>query len=230
MPTTIQSIVDTISYDLLENSVGGPGLSTGIVTNQEILDYIGEVVMDFLRQTGLIQDVFTQRLVSGTSQYPIPDRMSQPYYGFVDARIIERVDITSEYLLGRWTQKPGYPKVWHQDGLPIKTIETVPAPNFTGSVTAGVFGSFLPGSRDLSIVGSMIASKEVWLISDTLDTIPDSFTPYIVFGVLAKVFEMDGESKDEQRCLYCKSRYDEGVTVGKSILLELMEDAQMENQ
>ncbi len=234
MSVSVQSIYDQVCYDLLEDSVSGPGMILGITTQQEVLDYLGQIVMDFLRQTGIIQGIFTQKVQAGVSQYLIPNTMAWTYYGFIDAKIIERVDLFSDYLLGNWTRKPGYPKAWHQDGLPIKTAEVVPAPNWNGADPVptpnippfGNYGSFNPGDRNFTLIGSLISPNETWTIGQTLDTIPDTFTPYLSFGILSRIFSMDGEAKDNQRALYCQSRYEEGVILAKAILWELMEDAE----
>jgi hypothetical protein len=230
MSITVQSIVNQIGVDLLEPNP--PGFLTGTITQAEILDILGPVLMDFLTQTGLIWDVFTQFLEAGISQYILPDSMSDTYYCFVDAKIIEQVDLFSDYLLGQWTRKPAYPLAWHQDGLPIKTIEVVPAPNWNGVAPNpsppqppfGTFGSFQPGDRDLTFVGPILASKEVWSIGDTLDTIPDTFTVYLAYGILSRIFSSDGELKDMSRANYCSTRYQEGVKLAKIILLEMMGD------
>ena len=222
MATTIQSLVDRISNDLLEPNP--PGLLTGLVTQQQILDYIGLAVTDFLRDTGIIQTIATQQIVSGTSQYVVPDRMVDATYAFANSRIIEQVDLSSNYLTGHW-QKLGQTKAFHRDGLPVKTIELIPPPNWTGAVA--VANSFQPGGRNLTLCGPSLASKEQFLIGDTIDTIPDTFTGYIVFAVLEKIFSADGETKDAQRAAYCHSRVEEGMLLGRSILLELYGESQV---
>jgi hypothetical protein len=216
MATTIQSLVDRVSNDLLEPNP--PGLLTGLITQQQILDYISLAITEFLRDSGLIQTIATQQITAGVSQYQIPDQITDARYVFMDGRIIEQVDLSSSYVLGHW-QKNGVPKAYHQDGLPLKTLELVPPPTTTGA--AAIAGSFQPGGRNLTLVGTSLASKEQWLIGDNLDTIPDTFTGYIIFGVLFKIFSADGECKDQQRAMYAKARWDEGILISRSILLEL---------
>lgn len=239
MSVTIQSIVNQIAYDLLEPTVGGPGFTTGLVTQQDVLDMIGIVMQDFCRQTGMTWGVFTQVLNAGVSAYLIPDQMTQVYYVFQNARIVNKIDLFSNYILGQWQRKPGQIKAYHEDGLPIKTLEVVPAPNWNGTnftPTAGppppfgAFGDFQPGNRNLSFVGNLIPSKETWGIGDTLSGIPDSFTPYIVFGVLERIFNKDGESRDPQRALYCNARYKEGIGVARAILMDLMGESESKEQ
>jgi hypothetical protein len=224
--TTVQSLVDQISVDLLEPAPAQ--LATGLITQDEVVGIISEVMLDFLRQTGLILEIFTQQIVSGTSRYLYPDFFTDIYYVFVDGKIIEPVDLNSEYMAH--PMHAGATRAWHQDGLPLNTIELIPAPNFNGTAItpnfagppAGSTGTFLPGTRNLTIVGSRLASQEYWNIGDTLDTIPDSLTPYIVYGVLARIFAIDGETRDDIRAPFVEGRYAEGVALATSLLRETL--------
>ena len=230
MSTTIQSIVNQIAVDLLEPAPNAFG--TGIVTQQQVLDLIGVVVADFLQQTGLIWSVFTQQLDAGISQYFIPDSQIRVFYVLQNAQVLDQIDLSSEYLVDQWERKPGVPLAYHEDGLPSKSLEVVPAPNWNGTSFSptysqshpdldGTFNDFQPGKRNLTTVASTLPSKESWGIGDMLDGIPDTFVPFVQFGVLAAIFSSDSEAKDLARSQYCKSRFDEGVAIGRSILMEL---------
>lgn len=242
MSVTVQSIVNQVAWDILEDVVDGPGPSLGLVTVQEILDDLGIVLMDFLRKTGIEWTIFTQQLVASVSQYTVPNQMPEVYYVFQNAYIIDRINFYSTYLRGQWTRNPGMSKAYHEDGLPIKTIELVPPPNWNGigfiptvgppppfgtfDSPGGTTAPFQPGNRNLTMVGSAIPTQEVWGIDDTLAGIPDSATPYLVFGILQKIFSADGESRDIQRANYCQKRYEEGISLYRSVLLSTMEDSQ----
>jgi hypothetical protein len=232
MSTAILTLYNTICSDLMEPNP--PGLTKGIVTESQVLGLIGQIAMDFSRQAGLTQAVFTEEIGAGISAYLVPTQISQVFYVFVDGKVVEGDDVYSNYMQGNWQRRPGYPKMWHADALPIKTVELVPAPNWDGapipvplSATPpfGVYGTFQPGSRNLTMVGNWLGSQETYAIGDTLTSaIPDSFSPYIVFGVLERIFSVDGEAKDQQRAAYCKARYQEGISAARYILLDLMED------
>lgn len=231
MSTTVENIYDMVCYDLLEDSISGPGLSKGLVTEQEFLDYLGIVLMDFLAQTGMVWTIFTQQLQAGVSAYLSPDMMPDVFYVFQNAYIVEKITLFSTMIQGQWQRKPGPTKAYHEDGLPLNTLELVPAPNWNGTAFTpavgppppfGTYGAFQPGSRNLTMVGVSLASQEMWTIGQTLDTIPDTFTPYLGFGVLEKIFTKDGEARDQQRALYCRSRYDEGIALGRSIVMEVI--------
>lgn len=234
---SVQSLYSQMLYDILEPPGGTP---TGLVTQQEFLDLLGTVILDFVRQSGLIWDAFTQVIQAGVSAYAVPDRMPAVYYVFTNARIVEKVDLFSNYILGQWQRKPGPTKAYHQDGLPIQTLELIPAPDWNGTTFApvagppppfGAYSIFQPGKRNLTFVGPVQPGdsvtqniKETWAIGDTITGVPDSFTPYLVFGILERVFSKDGEAKDLQRALYCGARYREGVTLGRSVMMQLLEE------
>jgi hypothetical protein len=46
-------------------------------------------------------------------------------------------------------------------------------------------------------------------------SIPDDFTPYIVWGVLGEMFSKEGEASDPERAQYCRERYEEGVELAR---------------
>lgn len=220
MSVTVASLFTTVSYDLLEDT----GLAIGIVTQQEFLDMLGLVIMDFLRRTRLIWKVYTQQIISGTSVYPVPELNPEVIQVYVNAQLVGQTDLFFPANLTYSVDTGATIQQWHEDQLGIQKFELLPIPNFTG--TAGGFpayGTFGVGARNVTIVVSSLASKETWGAGDTLDTIPDTFTPYLVYGVLEKIFSMDGESKDEQRALYCRSRYEEGITLAKAVFIDLME-------
>jgi len=214
MSVTVASLYNTVCFDLLEDL----GLSLGIVTQQEFLDMLGLVLMDFLRRTAMIRRPYTQQISSGTGTYTIPELNPELFQAFVNAQIVNQTDVFDPANPGYASESGGTITRWHQDQLPIQQVAILPTPNFTGTVTAGTYDTFQPGNNNLTVIVSSLASKETWGSGDTLDTIPDTFTPYLVYGVLEKIFSMDGESKDEQRALYCRSRYEEGITLGTSII------------
>jgi hypothetical protein len=43
--------------------------------------------------------------------------------------------------------------------------------------------------------------------------VPDSLTPYLKYGILARIFNSDSELRDVQKAAYCNARYAEGVNM-----------------
>ena len=176
----------------------------------------------------MIKVIFSEMINAGVFDYPIPDNMTEITDVFINAKYLNQEDQFSERLLGQWQRKQSYPEMWHMDGVPVKTIEIVPAPNWDGvppnpsppQPPYGVWGTFGPGNRNLEMVGPTLPSQETWGIGDTINGIPDSFTCYLAYGILEKIFTNNSETKDAQRASYCHARYEEGIALGKSIILE----------
>jgi hypothetical protein len=58
-----------------------------------------------------------------------------------------------------------------------------------------------------------------------LQCVPDSFSHYLVYGVLEQVFSADSECRDLQRAAYCRARWLEAMSLADSIAREeLLED------
>lgn len=222
MSVTVATVYNMVCWDLLEDF----GLNLGIVTQTEFLDMLGLVLMDFLQRTSIKQVVYTQQITSGTSVYSIPEANPELFSVFYNANLLDYSGVFAPGDVFFSVTQGATPVSWHQDQLPIQKVEIRPIPNFTGAAGAGAYGTFEVGSRNVSVVVSTLASKETWGAGDTLDTIPDTFTPYLVFGILEKIFSMDGESKDQQRALYCRSRYEEGIAVACSIVKQYISEAQ----
>jgi hypothetical protein len=155
----------------------------------------------------------------------------QPELCFVGGKLIEKV---TEADLGQghmdWRREIGTPRQWHEDNLPLKHLEIFPKSNFDGAAIVGdvppigKYGGFFPTERNLTMVGPAAPSKKSWALADTLDGIPDSFSHYLLFGILEQVFGGESELRDVQRAAYCHARFEEGVQV--SIMLaseELLE-------
>lgn len=60
-------------------------------------------------------------------------------------------------------------------------------------------------------------------LGTVIEILPESMSMYLKYGVLAKVFSMDGELKDPQRAQYCAARVTEGVNLCKAIMGEFVD-------
>jgi len=43
--------------------------------------------------------------------------------------------------------------------------------------------------------------------------VPDALTPYLKYGILARIFNSDSELRDVQKAAYCNARYSEGINM-----------------
>lgn len=225
MSTTVQDLYQRLSWDFLEDA----GLVLGTLTSAQFLHYLEEAVLDFCEQTSLVKKIFTQQIMLAEPQYTIPDdiRVQACFVGgvYLDHSSIEEL-YNSEY---EWATKVGTPQCWFQDGLPVNKIQLFPIPDYTGTEIEGdtppigTYGTFAPTQRNFTAVGSANPTTLTLALIDNIPSeIPDSFTPYLLYRVMQRVFSLDGEAKDLQRSYYCEARWKEGISIAQAIMMEGM--------
>jgi hypothetical protein len=109
------------------------GLSLGILTLAQFLDEFSEVMDDFCQHTNLDRKLINLDVSSGTASYTVPDNATHIQEAFFNDRYIHRA--TGESLDAQsyeWSGLSGTPRRWHEDRLPIKTIELSPTPDADG--------------------------------------------------------------------------------------------------
>lgn len=222
MSVAVQSIYDRVTYDMLENG----GLVLGTVTSAQFLTYLEEAVLEFCQQAGLVRKIYTQRVIAGTAQYAAPVDVMQIQCAFVGGKYIQPTSTeelqNSEY---EWSSKSGPPQSWFADGMPANQIKLFPNPDTSGTVFSGTYGTFLPANNGLTVVGPAgPTTNTLTLLGDIPEEVPDSFTPYLTYRVLYRVFSTDGEAKDLQRAYYCDARWKEGVALAQAIMNDLLEE------
>jgi hypothetical protein len=219
-------------YDVVCRRLGEPGaLSLGLCTTAQFLSYFGETINEFLQETRLSKCIFTQMIRAGFSEYIIPDRQAFVEHAMVNSRMIERTHLEELDLLGfEWRRKPGVPDRWHEDGLPIKTVELVPCPNYTGTPIAGpmppfgVYDTFGVDDRNLTTVGAQIPTTTAWVLGDTIPYVPASMIQYLGWGVLKRILSGSDELKDAQRSMFCDARLQEGISLCRAIMRDELRD------
>ena len=96
-----------------------------------------------------------------------------------------------------------------------------------GSMYGEFAGRYVGTLRELNTsqrsIRIIATAKPLW-VNITLDSqvelIHRSFLPYLVYGILMKVFESDTEYRDIQRRQYCQARWHEGLNLAASIMNE----------
>lgn len=228
MSVTVQTIYNQVLTACLEDN----GFQLGIFTQQQFLDLIGIVLLDFTQRAALYKNIFTTPIQANVAQYNVPDDVMKPELCFVTGRIIEKV-AEADLMQGHfeWRRKVDMPRQWHEDNLPPKFVELFPSPNFNGApypgttIPVGKYGDFFATDQNLTIVGPAAPDTTSWTLGSTIQGVPDSFTPYIVYGVLEQIFSGDNELRDMQRAFYCRTRYMEGISLAEQIALkECLED------
>ncbi len=230
MSVTVQELYDVCTTVLLEDL----GFVLGVFSEQQFLDVLAVVLLDFAQRAALGKTIFTEMISAGVAVYTVPDTLMKPELAFIGGKLIEKVteaDLTTGHF--EWRKQWGPPRQWHEDNLNPKKIELFPKPDFNGAnipgdvPPIGTFGDFFPIQHNLSLVGPASPSKTAWTLADTLDPsiVPDQFLSAIVYGILEQVFSTEAELKDDQRALYCRTRYGEYVALAESLCREdLLDD------
>jgi hypothetical protein len=87
----------------------------------------------------------------------------------------------------------------------------------------GTISEMVPSGANLLLVAAIKPLLRTYTLTDYIDVLPASFLPYVKYGVLARVFGRDGETRDPLRAQYCAARYQEGVNLAAAISTEALE-------
>jgi hypothetical protein len=224
MSHAVNDVYTYCAQKLLESPAN---FADGSFSQASFLLYFVDVLNDFCASTGISKMVFTQPIELGVPEYGTPDALTRVELAFVGAVYIAKK--TEEELDGlnySWRTDTGMPSAWHEDGLPIETLEVYPTPAYNGpqyNVTTsppGVTGKFNPMDGNLTVVGTQIPAAITYTLSSTIPLVPDSSFPYLCWGVLAKIWRNSDENRDLQRASYADARYREGLNLFKAIMKE----------
>lgn len=164
--TLVQDIYNTVCECLLEPYQSGayPGLSLGVVTEQDFLDLFSIVIQDFVLRTALPWSIFTQQVNFNQPTYQQPNDLNEVKVCFVDGQYIDHStqhDL-DDWLYG-WQTQTGTPTFWHQDGLPQKTMELALNPNYTGAAyAAGSRGVVNTNGTAVALSGGNVFNTTYW--------------------------------------------------------------------
>lgn len=245
MPTPRDLYVQ-LCYDLCEPG----GLQLGILTDDDFIRYLNLTVLDFCNTTGIFRRIFTQTVSAGVSQYTIPDDILRVDMAFLQGNWLPRSTAGGiANAIRDWRRKLGVPVCFHEDSLPIKTLELAPSPNYNGQFIPGAsepdpphaqYDSFSavvflppnpllpvtqtpPQHRGLSVIGPWYPAGAT--MDCEIDAFPDDLFVYILYGILERVFSSDSELRDLQRAAWAHASYQEGVSLCRAITGEPDEDA-----
>ncbi len=116
-------------------------------------------------------------------------------------KVLTRVDTWEmDNGLPDWSSSNSVPIAWYDSNLGQQKVGiTYPSQNGTIGLLYIQLAAILDGSG--------IAM-----------TIPDDWTPYVLWGALADLLNHDGPAYDPVRAKYCQTRYDEGVELARLVL------------
>jgi len=208
-------IVNTIYLQVCNTLLEPGGLQLGITTQGDFLGFYVETMQDFLQKTGLIKTAvsISGGFTANNNTYTFPDSILDLHHVFCNNNWLwpsEQEDVS--FATPNWRAQRDAPRQWWKDRVQMKQFVIYPTPNFNGTLT---------------IIGTSGLSNMSPTLSSTVEVIPDTFTAFIKYGILARIFSMDGENKDLGRARMCQFIYDIGVEIGKCIMTEaLLEEVQ----
>lgn len=243
--STVNDIYQVICYDLFEDG----GLILGLLTVQQFIDLVNLALTDFVQRTCPSSLVQTQAIFAGTGRYTYPDTQMRVDDAFLAGMLLEPTTIQSLNNGARgWRTELNLPTRWHADELPLKTIELVSIPNYTGTYVEGpdqpdppyaqtgwnvvLNGvTYTPSQhQDMTLVGPQLPATVSQLThnigfgSPTAPTalLPsDLVTTYIAFGVLARIWSSDSELKNDSMAAWAQGEFEEGIAIMAAIMGEV---------
>lgn len=236
----VSAITNVVLYDIYEDFPIGPVL--GIITLSQIIDMVNLTVLDFCQRTCPIALIQTQQVNANQNDYSYPDTLMRVDNAFLGGLNLEPTTVQALQNGPRnWRTTTGLPNRYHLDELPLKTIELVPVPNYTGiAFTPPQTGSFnitvsavtyTPSQHgDLTLVGPQIPAT-VTQTSDNIGfgspTSPTALLPldfvlgYIAHGVLFRIFSGDNELKDDSLAQWHLGEFEEGIAIMSAVMGEI---------
>lgn len=209
------------------------GFQAGTYSQAQFLLLFSDVMLEFCDLTGISKMICTQTCQFSVGTYLIPDRQLRVENAYVSGKYVyhkTQQELDSEDIY--WRNRIFFPRGWHEDGLPIKTIEFAPRPNFQGTAYAidpalnnipAQLGNWFVSDRNVTTVGAQRPPQTSYSLTDTIPLLPETAVQYLSWGVLAKILDSDSEEKDKQRAIYAGARFYEGVQAFRSMASEFIE-------
>lgn len=211
MPVTDQYVLNDLVYKLLENGSANaafPSLLTTMFDAPQLVNTLNRVQQDFMLATGMIITRTPIPAQTGKALYDLPVNSIRPrrltWTGTdLMTRVLTQADTweLDNGDLTSWQQSRGVPIAWQENQLQQQQVGIAPLPNTSGSI--GLL--YIALATTLTGLGITF-------------TVPDDWTPYIMYGALADLLGSDGESYDPARAEYCQKRYDEGIELARLAL------------
>lgn len=85
----------------------------------------------------------------------------------------------------------------------------------------GTIATMVSSTGNVQMISAVAPFTEDIDITSYVELVPDSFIPYIKYGICFRLFSADSEAKDNQRAIYCQARYKEGLSLVGAALDEI---------
>ena len=130
MPTQWRSLYNDICSTLMEPG----GLTLGLTTDTQFLQFASEVLSDFAVKAGIARSLFCVAVNFQQSTYSLPNGCAETLSMMVAQDHVWRS--SGEPLDDQdaaWRARTGTPQAWREDDLPVKQLEVSPAPAWFGT-------------------------------------------------------------------------------------------------
>jgi hypothetical protein len=203
---TDQQVLSLLQLATLEPDDAGVTWSS-MWSQAQVLQYLNDILRDFLHRTGIVSAISFITSVPTQGEYDLPQdmidlrriawRFGPSGTGYVELYATDTFE--EDQSDETWSaDSQQVPTAYLLNLLASLTVRVTPIPNDIGE--AEITTTPLGATAD----GSGVALS-----------IPDDFTPYIVWGVLGEMFSKEGEASDPERAQYCRERYEEGVELAR---------------
>lgn len=204
-------VANNTIYRTLENGnadANFPALLTSMFSPTEIVDSMNRVQQKFLLDTGMHTVRTTFAGLPGQAQYALPTDSTRPrrltWQDASDAIIrpltqVETWELDQGYA--QWPSDSQIPIAWFEDDLGQQRVQLAATPTNPGVV------SLLYVQLATTLTGLGVALS-----------VPDDWTPYVLWGTIAELLSSDGQSFDPLRAQYASRRYEEGVELARVVL------------
>lgn len=205
---TDQELLTEIQYVLVETPDGGTTVASGLWTTAELIQYLNDRQRQLLRETGVVMKTGTVNGLAGVARYELPEdciALRRVAWHAPSGEIKELIR-TDPFALDNsgqdWGLMLSTPQVYAESATPTQVFEVSPAP-----LDSGYFHIvYISIETSLSNTGIRCS-------------IPDEFAPYLKYGVLADCWKKAGPVQDLIRAAYCEERFQEGIDLGRALML-----------
>lgn len=206
-------LLNEIQYHLL--CTADLGQTWDLWSKDEVLNRLNERLRHFMMITGIVvQRAFFLSGTTGSSvlsltpmlrvlrvSYDAADPTQLPVYSYINKKILQPTDqLQADLLFPDWQTSSATPFSYIQDPQRPSEITIVPAM----PVNSRVELLFVPFPAE-------ITASSVSL------PIPNVFTPFLKWGVIADLLSKEGEANDPERAAYAESLYQLGLALAKAM-------------
>src|ERR1700739_1968148 len=190
------------------DAVNGPTFSSGMFTQAEMLEYLYNVENEFLLKVRPVFGNATEAIGTGPANryYPQPSNAIRIERVFSNGKAwmdTSQMSLDLDNPIWQTVSQSTDPRAWFQDDINLEQWGIYPLVDI-GGIVAELWCSVKETNANFSLLTPFV--------------LPDIFTMYLKYGVLARAFAKDGEQRDATRAKYCQSRFDFGVMLAQRFL------------